>query len=267
MSVRPLAAAPAFSKAAPFDSFGLVWTLTRTDFKTRYHGTMGGFAWALLKPTAMFMVLYGVFSYLFKAEAAYRVNLVLGLFLFDCFGEATKSGLTSLHSKSYLLTKAKFPSWIVVATSASNALITLMVFSVVFFLVLVVSGHPPQPLHVLLYLLYVAVLLVMVTGISLAGSVLFLRYRDLNQVWDVVIQAGFFLAPIVYPLSVIPHQFQFYLYLWPPTPIIQFARLVLVDGEVPTLRAHLLLLLMAGVIFGVGQAIFRRYAARAAEFL
>ena len=48
---------------------------------------------------------------------------------------------------------------------------------------------------------------------------LFLRYRDLNQIWDMVMQAGFFLAPIVYPLGVIPERFHFYLYLWPPTPV------------------------------------------------
>ena len=78
---------------------------------------------------------------------------------------------------------------------------------------------------------------VIVIGFSLGGSVLFLRYRDLNQVWDVVTQAGFFVAPIIYPLGVIPERFHFYLYLWPPTPIIEFSRSVLVDGRVPGLLA------------------------------
>ena len=59
---------------------------------------------------------------------------------------------------------------------------------------------------------------------------LFLRYRDLNQVWDVVLQAGFFLAPIIYPLEILPERFHFYLYLWPPTPVIEFSRAVLVRG-------------------------------------
>ena len=267
IAVQRSPVAPALVDRASFDWIGLIWTLTRTDFKTRYHGTFGGFVWALLKPAAMFLVLYAVFSYVFKSEVAYRINLILGLFLFDCFSEGTKSGLVSLHAKAYLLTKARFPSWIVVATSASNAVITLSVFTLVFFAVLAATGHPPKPVHVLLYFSYVAALLVMVTGISLAGSVLFLRYRDLNQVWEVIVQAGFFLAPIVYPLSVIPHEYQFYLYLWPPTPIVQFTRMVLVEGTVPTLRAHLLLILMAGTTFGVGTAIFRRYAPRAAEYL
>ena len=64
----------------------------------------------------------------------------------------------------------------------------------------------------------------LVVAFSLASSVLFLRYRDLNQVWDVMIQAGFFIAPIIYPLGILPERFHFYLYLWPPTPVIEFSR-------------------------------------------
>src|SRR3954469_4141464 len=109
---------------------GLVWTLIRTDFKARYHGTLGGFVWALLKPMSMFVVLMGVFSFLFAANPLYKLNLIVGLFLWDFFAEGTKNGLTSLHARGYLLTKSRVPSWILVITSISNAVITLGVFGV-----------------------------------------------------------------------------------------------------------------------------------------
>ena len=50
------------------------------------------------------------------------------------------------------------------------------------------------------------------------------RYRDLNQVWEVLVHAGFFVAPIVYPLHILPERFHIYLYLWPPTPFVQYVR-------------------------------------------
>ena len=59
----------------------------------------------------------------------YKLDLIVGLFLWDFFAEGTKTGLTSLHAKGFLLTKARFPSWILVVTSISNALITLAVFA------------------------------------------------------------------------------------------------------------------------------------------
>jgi homopolymeric O-antigen transport system permease protein len=246
---------------------GLVWTLVRTDFKTRYHGTIGGFVWALLKPLTMFLVLLAVFSYVFANDPHYKLDLIIGLFLYEFFQESTKAGLLSIRAKGYLLTKARFPSWIVVVTSASNAVITLALFSVVLIAFLIVTGRPPSPAAVTLYVLYQVQFFAIVAGFSLAASVLFMRYRDLNQVWEVVTQAGFFIAPIVYPLGILPERVHAYLYAWPPTPVILFSRSVLVDGRIPSLLAHALLFVETAVILGTGLLIYRARASRVAENL
>src|SRR5207253_687745 len=171
VAAEPSTAQPSRSSAVVARA-GLVWTLVRTDFKARYHGSLGGFVWALLKPLSMFLVLMAVFSFLFASNPTYKLDLIIGLFLF---------------------------------------------------------------------LSYCVALVAVVVGFSLSTSVLFLRYRDLNQVWDVAVQAGFFVAPIIYPLGIIPERFHIYLYLWPPTPVIEFSRAVLVTGVVPTATAHLCL--------------------------
>jgi lipopolysaccharide transport system permease protein len=246
---------------------GLVWTLVRTEFKARYHGTLGGFVWALLKPISMFVVLMGVFSYLFASNPKYKLDLIVGLFLWDFFAEATKAGIVSLHARAYLLTKARVPSWILVVTSISNALITLVVFSIVMLAFLAAVGHQPTLPAALAYLAYTTALIAIVIGFSLGASVLFLRYRDLNQVWDVVLQAGFFIAPIIYPLDILPERFHFYLYVWPPTPVISFSRMVLVAGAMPTLRGHLYLAGDAAICLVAGIALFRRLSRRAAEYV
>lgn len=246
---------------------GLVWTLVRTDFKARYHGTIGGFAWALLKPMSMFVVLMGVFSFLFASSPSYKLNLIVGLFLWDFFAEGTKSGLTSLHARGYLLTKARVPKWVLVVTSISNAVITLAVFTVVIVVFLAVSRHPPTLVALAAFGAYCLAMAAIVIGFSLAASVLFLRYRDLNQVWDVVIQAGFFVAPIIYPLGILPERFHFYLYVWPPTPIIEFSRAALVAGVMPTARGHAYLAMDAAGCLLVGILVFRWLSPRAAEYV
>jgi len=245
---------------------GLVWTLIRTDFKARYHGTLSGFVWALLKPSAMFLVLTAIFSFLFP-DPTYKLNLIVGLFLWDFFAEGTKTGLASLHARGFLLTKAQCPSWILVATSISNAVITLIVFSAIIVAFLTFVGKPPAPAAVALFLAYELALVVSVLGFALAASVLFLRYRDLNQVWEVIIQAGFFMAPIIYPLSIIPERFHFWLYLWPPTPAIEFSRSVLVNDAIPTGTAHLYLAAQTAAILALGLVIFRAGSPRSAEYL
>jgi lipopolysaccharide transport system permease protein len=154
-----------------------------------------------------------------------------------------------------------------VVTSASNAVITLALFSVVLITFLYATGRRPSLGGVALYALYQLQFLAIVAGFSLAASVLFMRYRDLNQVWEVVTQAGFFVAPIIYPIDILPERVHAYLYAWPPTPIILFSRSVLLDGRVPSLLAHVLLTLEAAAILLLGASIYRARAPRVAEYL
>jgi lipopolysaccharide transport system permease protein len=245
----------------------LAWTLARTDVKVRYHGTWAGFLWALLKPVAILVVLMTVFSLMFTATPDYKLRLVLGLILWDYFAEGTRVGLLSLLSKGALLSKMSLPRWTLVLTSQASALLTLTVFVCGFLLFLAAIGRFPRPGALLGFLLCLALLVVAVQGLALAMSVLFLRYRDLNQIWEVVSQAGFFLAPIVYPLDLIPERYRPLLFLWLPTPIVEFSRRALLDGRLPAMEATSLLALASVLLLALGVAIFRNQIARAAERL
>jgi ABC-type polysaccharide/polyol phosphate export permease len=247
--------------------FDLAWTLVRTDFKARYHGTLSGFVWALLKPLTMFLALLSIFSFVFTTEPNYRLNLLVGLFLWDFFAESTKVGLISLAQKGFLLSKARFPVWLVVATSIVNPLITLLVFTLSILVYLAFTGRLPSAPEIGLYAFYIGSYTLLVIGLSLGTSVVFLRYRDLNQVWDVVTQAGFFLTPIIWPIGAIPERFHFFLYLWPPTPYVDFARQVLVAGTAPSVNATLYVLVETLLVFTAGVILFRARASRAAEHL
>jgi ABC-type polysaccharide/polyol phosphate export permease len=245
----------------------LIWTLVRTDFKVRYHGTLGGFVWAMLKPLTMFVLLMSVFSFVFGAEPNYRLNLIIGLFLYDFFTESTKVGLVSLHTRGFLLTRARCPAWILVVSSLSNPLITLIVFSAALLASLVLGGHGVSIVGAAAYVAYMLAFTGIVTGFSLAASVLFLRYRDLNQVWEVISQAGLFLAPIIYPLGMLPERLHIWLYLWAPTPVIEFSRAALVEGVLPTARAHVALGVATALALTLGAAVFRRFSPRSAELV
>lgn len=243
-----------------------IWTLIRTDFKARYHGAASGFVWALFKPIAMFVVLFGVFSFLFR-DQKYFYYLLVGLLLWEFFAEGTRVGLESLHAKGFLITAAPFPRAILVVTSIANALLTLAVFTTAIITVLAFTRGIPSFTALALFFLYLILYIFIVIGFALGSSVLFLKYRDLNQVWDVVLQAGFFFAPIVYKMEILPERLHFYLYLWPVTAVIQFTRQVLIDGTIPTFKAHLLLFGVSGVTFIVGASLFRYYVPRAVEKL
>ncbi len=197
----------------------------------------------------------------------YRLDLLVGLFLYDFFAETTKVGLTALHARGYLLSKAKFPSWILVVTAAANPLITVGVVLHRRISCLAGSGQFPGLSASVAFLGYVVAMGLIAIGVALGGSVLFLRYRDLNQVWDVVTQAGFFVAPVIYPIGVIPERYHVYLYLWPPTAVIEFARAALANQRTPGITANLDLAVLTGIVLIVGVVIYRWLSPRAAEYL
>jgi ABC-2 type transport system permease protein len=128
-------------------------------------------------------------------------------------------------------------------------------------------GDIPGPAQLCLFLLYVLLLWLIIVGISLGASALYLRFRDLNHIWDAVTQSGFFIAPIIVTLDMLPAAIHPYLFLWPPTPVIVYSRAVLVDGTIPSVAGNLYLLAMTAITFLGGVLLFRRLARGAAEQL
>jgi lipopolysaccharide transport system permease protein len=259
---------PAMLSTAPrLDYLGAAWTLVRTDFRIRYHGTLGGFLWALAKPVAMIGVLASVFSWLFAATPDYRLNLLVGIVLWDFFAEGSRTGMLSLLAKAHLIGKTAFPRWLLVVTSLATPLLTLSVFTAGLLAVLALAGRLPGPLPLAAFFGAQLAMLAIVLGLAFGTSVVVLRYRDLNQVWDVVLQAGFFLAPVVYPLSAVPEPLRPWLMLWPPTAVLEYARAAAVGARVPELAAAGPPLAMAALSMGLGLALYRRHAPAAAEYL
>ena len=100
---------------------------------------------------------------------------------------------------------------------------------------------------------------------SLILASLYVYYRDLNQIWEVIIQMGFFLSPIVYPLSTVPENYLPYYMLNPVTVVIQMYRDILLYHTAPAPADLAFAFLVGGAIVLLGSAIFKRLERRFAE--
>lgn len=216
----------------------LLRALVATDFKLRYQASLLGYLWTLLKPLAMFTILYLVFVQLLKFGAAVPypgVYLLFGIVIWSFFSESTGLGLVSLVQRADLLRKIEFPRYVVVLSVGAYALITFglsMIVMVVFLLVARVS--------LTWSVLWLPLLFVELAALSLSLafflSALYVRYRDVSYIWEVVIQAAFYATPIIYPLSLIPYVWaQKLLLLNPMAQIIQDARYCLVTDQTVTM--------------------------------
>lgn len=179
--------------------------LVKTDFKLRYQGSFLGVLWSVLKPLVLFVVMYAVFVKFLRfgdGTPTYPIVLLLGIALWGFFTEATSIGMNSIVARGDLLRKISFPKYIVIASSMSSALISLAINLVVVILFAVVA-RVDFTWQVLLVPLGILQLFLLAFGIVLILSTLYVKFRDISHIWEVVLQVCFYSTPIIYPLSLV----------------------------------------------------------------
>ncbi len=184
----------------------LISELVRTDFKLRYQGSVLGYAWSLLQPLFFFVILYFVFSYLKinKGVPHYSVYLLIGIVLWTFFREMTAASITSIVGRGDLIRKIRIPRWIIILSTSISATISLG-FNIVVLLIFVYFNHVHLTPSSLWFFALIGEVYIFAIGISLFLSAAYVRYRDVSYIWDVILQGGFYLTPIIYPITKIPN--------------------------------------------------------------
>nr|WP_216656902.1 ABC transporter permease [Bifidobacterium sp. DSM 109963] len=179
--------------------------LVKTDFKLRYQGSMLGIAWSVLQPLMLFCVMYVVFAKFLRMSdgtPTYPVVLLMGISSWQFYNEATSIGLRSIVDRGDLLRKIHFPNYIVVASATIGSLISLGInFLVVF--VFALFNHVHFTWRVLLLPLNFIELYILALGTALLLATMYVYFRDVSHIWDVLSQVLFYSIPVIYPLSMV----------------------------------------------------------------
>lgn len=187
---------------------GLISKIAITDLKLRYKNSVFGLLWSLLQPILMLLILFIVFSVVFKNNGIeyYPVYLLLGIVSWGFLEKGTTFSLNSIIGKANLIKKIYFPREILVISACLTALMMTMIEFVVFggFMVMymaITKTLISPGYYLLMFPFILAIEFVLVLGISLAIASLNVKYRDIQWIWGVVMQAGFFATPIMYSMD------------------------------------------------------------------
>ena len=256
--------------------FYLTLTLARTDFKLRYFGSVLGYVWSLVRPLLFFGVLYVVFTKVFKAGKGvphYPVYLLTGIVLWNFFLETTSGSVQCLLYREGLLRKMRFPRMVIPLAVALTALFNLGMNLIVVLIFALASGVNPR-----LSWLEMPVLIVLLTalalGIGMLLSVLYVRFRDIQPIWDVTAQILFYASPIIYTAKTYPASAVRIAMLNPIAMITTQMHQAFVDpaahsaarvaGGAPRLLIPMAIIL---AVVALGAQVFTREAPRIAENL
>jgi ABC-2 type transport system permease protein len=255
---------------------GLTWTLAVTDFKLRFFGSFLGYVWTLARPLMLFGVLYFVFTQVVKFGAGvehYPVYLLTSVVLFTFISESTTRGVVSLVERENLLRKIRFPRLVIPSSVALHSLFNLGLNLVVVFVFVLASGIEPRLAWLELVPL-VALLVALGTGLTMLLSALYVRYRDVQPIWEVILQVLFYGSPIFYVIDAMPDSIEEIVAVSPIALVLTQARHALIDPSAPTAADSmggsaliLVSLAIVAVVVALGLWVFARETPRLAENL
>jgi ABC-2 type transport system permease protein len=258
--------------------FDLLLLMSVTEFKRVYFGTVLGYLWSLIRPLALFGVLLFVFTKVFKigSEKAefYPVLLLTGIVVFTFFQEATTNAVSSVVTQEGIVRKTQFPRLVIPLAPVLTGIFNFAANLVIVVVFILAFGVDPKWTW-FLFPVALLVLLVFTAAVSMALSVLYVRFRDIAIIWLVAAQVLFYATPILYPIEGLENPtYEKLLMISPLAVIFEQIRVWVLEPEAPTateVAGGWLHLLPAAFIFvavcAFGAWIFNREAPRIAEDL
>lgn len=241
----------------------LLRELALSDFRLKYEDSALGYAWSMLSPLLMLAIYYFVFRHVIGVTTpGYLVYLVVGIVYWTFFQDCSYAGLNALQGKAGVMKSIAVAPGLVVGGGVLSTFITLAINSVVLAAVLLAAGRlsPLAPLA----LLPIACLALLASGTALLVAVAHVHFRDTGLVWGILLQALFWLTPVVYlvdgPLAEL-------LYLNPLARCLYLIRWFLVYNYLPATRFIVITVAACAAAFALGVAVFRRRARLIPELL
>jgi len=245
----------------------LIWKLASIEFRKRYYDNALGIVWALLNPLFRLAVYYVAFTYIMGVEIEnYVLYLFSGLLFWMFYSECTKKSLSVLRSKRYLIENIQFNKLDLYLASAIGVFFGFVFNIGAYFLISFLSGIAAYTTLIYLpLLLFNFFLMTLGTGILL--STIHIYLRDIEHLWDMMLLAGFWSAPIFFRAEDLMEKAPILIYLHPASGIIINFREVALYGNQPDFFLFFYNFVYALILLGISVFLFKRYSHKAAEKL
>jgi ABC-type polysaccharide/polyol phosphate export permease len=238
----------------------LLQMMVANIIKTRYKRSALGVLWTLLNPLLNMAVLTVAFSSLFGGSLVhYPVYVLTGLIFWNFFSQTTLYAMNALVWGGGLLKRVYVPRTIFAVASVGNGLVNLGLSLIPLVIIMLILGHP---LYATWWLTPLAVLLaaMFTLGVALFVSTVAVYFADIVDIYQVFIQAMFFLTPIMYPKEILPAKLAWFLNLNPLYNLLELFRAPIYLGMIPGNHTILAALLSAVAMLLIGWWTFTRKA-------
>lgn len=245
----------------------LVVVLTQKEIKLRYKNSWLGYIWSVANPLAFGFLYFIAFRIFMRVDIPqYPVFLLAGLFPWQWIANSTNAAPGLFIANATLLKKVRFPHSVLVVSVVLNDGVHFLCAIPVLVVFLLYYGLWPSWSWLIGIPVLAALQLLLVYGLSVTIASLNLFFRDLERLTSLVITFLFFWTPIIYPESMVPPEYQAFIYLNPAAPIVLSWRQLFLSGDLnwPNIALGSL---YAILVFAMGTAVYGKLSWKFAEVI
>lgn len=238
----------------------LLYFLAWRDLKVRYHQTILGILWAVIKPCSMmivFSVFFGLLGRIPSDGLPYPIFVFAALLPWQLFAHTLSATSHSLVANQHLITKVYFPRLIIPISSMGIGLIDFGIALLVLFVMLLYYHIPIIP-QILALPAFMMLGITSALGVGLWASALNVRHRDVGHAIPFVTQLWFFVTPVAYPSSLIPESWHAWYGINPMASVVEGFRWALFGSGGDIAKMFILSLLISSTLLISGLYFFRR---------
>jgi ABC-2 type transport system permease protein len=245
----------------------LVYQLVRRDIVARYKRSLLGIAWTMLQPLGMMLVLTLVFSQLFHQIDGYAAYVLGGMMPWIFFSQTTTAAIQQSVWGGALTRRIYVPYTAFPAASIGTGLVNFVLSLVPLFAMMLIVGRPIR-LTILFLPFPILLLSIFTLGVGLLLSGIAVRFPDIAEMYQIILQAWMYLTPIMYPSDILPEAIRRYLLVLNPMYyLILLFRVPIYDGVMPSPALILASTVIAVVTFIIGWIYFSHQSDKFAYFL
>lgn len=207
--------------------------LVREISLRKFRNTFLGFWWLIVRPLIPALMTIATFTYVVQVNTngvPYSIFFLPGFIIWNLFQSFISFQVRTLLWMRGLLKKMYLPKLLIPLASVGPPLIELCITLGVFAVVVIaylIHGHAYIEWSWKLLLVVPCLLLTMMLAISIGmvTSVLALFLRDIVYSIAYILQVGFFVTPVAYPITAIPENVRWILFaLNPMTTLVETTR-------------------------------------------
>ncbi|WP_429945513.1 ABC transporter permease [Bibersteinia trehalosi] len=233
--------------------------LVKRDFKKKYKRTVLGMLWSLLSPLFMLGIMAFIFGNFFANDIPhYTIYLFTGLIVFNYYTESTNEGMQALINNAGIFSKINVPKYLFLFSKNISALINFTIILLIYFIFVFIDGISFSWKFLLLVYPFICLIIINL-GIGLILSALFIFFRDIKYLYDIITRVIMYGSAIFYSIDKLPVETQMLFYGNPVFVVISYVRQIVLYDTIPPLWLHVILMCYTILFFGLGAYIYKKY--------